>query len=46
LDFANMAHITNHETTIEASDVLAVGLFICAHQPQILQLFASQGVFM
>jgi hypothetical protein len=45
LDFADMAHVTNHKTTIEASDVFAVGLFICAHQPQVLQLFASQGVF-
>ena len=40
-----MAHVTKHKTTIEASDVLAVGLFIRAHQSQVLQLFASQGVF-
>ena len=40
-----MSHVTNDETTIEAYDVLAVGLFIRAHQPQVLQLFASLGVF-
>ena len=40
-----MAHVTNDETTIEASDVLAVGLFIRAHEPQLLQLFAPQGAF-
>ena len=40
-----MAHVTNDETTIEASDVLAVGLFIRAHEPQLLQLFATQGAF-
>ena len=28
-----MEHVTNDETTIEASDVLAVGLFIRSHQP-------------